>query len=76
MLIGYLQCRYLTTIGGPWYFGRVLVPQRLINQSLYHEILLLISLQPQKKMRPIFGKQNWHCGINKTLRFYYKVTGF
>ena len=58
---------HLTTIAGAWYFGRVLVPQRLINLSLYHEILLLqkfndtggkvlkpkkISLQPQKKMRP------------------------
>ena len=32
---------FLNTIGGPCYFGRVLVPQRLINQSLYHEILLL-----------------------------------
>ena len=31
----------LTTIAGPWYFGRVLVPQRLIKLSLYHEILLL-----------------------------------
>ena len=54
----------LTTIADPWYFGRVVVPQRLINLSLYHEILLLqkfngisgkvlkpkqISLQPQKK---------------------------
>ena len=58
---------HLTTIADPWYFGRVVVPQRLINLSLYHEILLLqkfndtggkvlkpkkISLQPQKKMRP------------------------
>ena len=58
---------YLTTIADPWYFKRVRVPQRLINLSLYHEILLLqkfndargkvlkpkkISLQPQKKMRP------------------------
>ena len=48
-------------------FGRVVVPQRLINLSLYHEILLLqkfnnisgkvlkpkkFSLQPQKKTRP------------------------
>ena len=32
---------YLTTIGGPWYFDRAVVPQRLINQSLYQEILLL-----------------------------------
>ena len=31
----------LTTIGGPWYFDRAVVPQRLINQSLYQEILLL-----------------------------------
>ena len=60
---------HLTTIGGPWYFGRVLVPQRLINQSFYQEILLLqkfndiggkvlkpkkISLQPQKKKMRLF----------------------
>ena len=32
---------HLTTIAGPWYFGRVLVPLRLKNQSLYHKILLL-----------------------------------
>ena len=32
---------HLTTIGGPWYFDRAVVPQRLINQSLYQEILLL-----------------------------------
>ena len=25
----------------PWYFGRVVVPQRLINLSIYHEFLLL-----------------------------------
>ena len=32
----------LNTIGGCWYFGRVLlVPLRLKNQSLYHKILLL-----------------------------------
>ena len=31
----------LTTIEGPWYFGRVVVPQRLIILSLYHKILLL-----------------------------------
>ena len=41
---------YLNTIGGPWYFGRVLVPQRLINQSLYHEILLL------QKFNDLLGK--------------------
>ena len=41
---------YLTTIGGPWYFGRVLVPQRLINQSLYQEIILL------QKFNDILGK--------------------
>ena len=55
---------YLTT------FGRASVSQRLINQSLYQEILLLqkfndiggkvlkskkISLQPQKKVRPFFS---------------------
>ena len=31
----------LNTIAGPWYFGRVYVPLRLKNQSLYHKILLL-----------------------------------
>ena len=41
---------YLTTIAGPWYFGRVLVPQRLINQSLYQEMLLL------QKFNDISGK--------------------
>ena len=30
-----------TTIEGAWYFGRAVVTQRLINQALYHEILLL-----------------------------------
>ena len=32
---------HLNTIGGCWYFGRVLVPLRPKNQSLYHRILLL-----------------------------------
>ena len=41
---------YLTTIGGCWYFDRVFVPQRLKNQSLYHEILLL------QKFNDISGK--------------------
>ena len=60
---------HLTTIADPWYFGRVRVPQRLINLSLYHEILLLqkfndtggkvlkpkkISLQPQKKNEAMY----------------------
>ena len=40
----------LTTIAGPWYFGRVLVPQRLINLSLYQEILRL------QKFNNILGK--------------------
>ena len=40
----------LTTIGGPWYFDRASVPQRLINQSLYHEILLL------QKFNDLLGK--------------------
>ena len=31
---------HLTTIGGCWYFDRAFVPQRLKNQSLYHEIVL------------------------------------
>ena len=30
----------LVNIAGPWYFGRVHVPLRLKNQSLYHKILL------------------------------------
>ena len=55
----------LTTIAGPWYFGRVLVPLRLKNQSLYHKILLLqkfndISgkvLKP-KKIQPPTSKKN------------------
>ena len=42
--------RHLTTIAGPWYFGRVLVPLRLKNQSLYHKILLL------QKFNDISGK--------------------
>ena len=41
---------HLTTIAGPWYFGRVLVPLRLKNQSLYHKILLL------QKFNDISGK--------------------
>ena len=41
---------YLTTIAGPWYFGRVLVPLRLKNQSLYHKIVLL------QKFNDISGK--------------------
>ena len=60
----------VTNIGGLGTFGRVFSLQRLKNQSLYHEILLLqkfndtggkvlkpkkISLQPQKKMRPFFS---------------------
>ena len=40
----------LNTIGGPWYFGRVLVPLRLKNQSLYHKILLL------QKLNDLLGK--------------------
>ena len=59
----------LTTIAGPCHFGRVVVPHRLINLSLYHEILLLqkfndtggkvlkpkkISLQPQKKNEAVY----------------------
>ena len=35
------QKNCLETIADPWYFGRVVVPQRLINLSLYQEILLL-----------------------------------
>ena len=41
---------YLTTIGGPWYFDRAVVFQRLINQSFYQEILLL------QKFNDIGGK--------------------
>ena len=47
------QCRLflnLTTIGGPWYFARAVVFQRLINQSFYQEILLL------QKFNEIGGK--------------------
>ena len=58
---------YLTTIGGPWYFDRAVVPQRLINQSLYQEILLLqkfnsISgkvLKPPKKSAFNLRKKMW-----------------
>ena len=32
---------HLNTIAGPWYFGRVYLPLRLKNQSLYHKILIL-----------------------------------
>ena len=57
---------YLTTIGVPWYFGRVLVPQRLINQSLYHKILPLQKfnyplgkvLKPKKIQPPTSEKKN------------------
>ena len=42
--------RNLTNIAGPWYFGRVVVPQRLINLPLYHKILLL------QKFNDIGGK--------------------
>ena len=61
---------YLTTIADPWYFDRAFVFQRLLNQSLYQEIILLqkfidISgkvlkpkkIQPptsKKKLRPFF----------------------
>ena len=41
---------YLNTIGGCWYFERVLVPLRLKNHSLYHKILLL------QKFNDISGK--------------------
>ena len=44
------QNSYLNTIGGCWYFRRVLVPLRLKNQSLYHKILLL------QKFNDIGGK--------------------
>ena len=40
----------LATIGGPWYFDRAVVFQRLINQSFYQEILLL------QKFNDIGGK--------------------
>ena len=56
---------YLTTIADPWYFGRVVVPQRLINLSFYHEIILLqkfnyISgkvLKPKKNQPPTSEKK-------------------
>ena len=44
----------LTTIGGPWYFDRAFVPQRLINQSLYQEILLLQKFNDIGKERGRF----------------------
>ena len=44
------QKNCLETIADPWYFGRVVVPQRLINLSLYQEILLL------QKFNDIGGK--------------------
>ena len=37
----YISMIHLTTIGGPRYFDRAVVFQRLINQSFYQEILLL-----------------------------------
>ena len=48
---------HLTTIADPWYFDRAVVFQRLINQSLYQEMLLLQKfndiggkvLKPKKK---------------------------
>ena len=40
----------LTAIGGPWYFDRAVVFQRLINQSCYQEILLL------QKFNDLLGK--------------------
>ena len=59
---------YLNTIGGCWYFGRVLVPLRLKNQSLYHKILLLQKfndtggkvLKP-KKNQPPTSEKKWGC---------------
>ena len=56
----------LNTIGGRWYFGRVLVPLRLKNQSLYHKILLLQKfnyplgkvLKPKKIQPPTSEKKN------------------
>ena len=56
---------YLTTIGGPWYFDRAFVFQRLINQTFYHEILLLQKfndllgkvLKP-KQIQPPISKKN------------------
>ena len=60
----------LTTIADPWYFDRAVVFQRLINQSLFQEMLLLQKfndiggkvlkpkkIQPptsKKKLRPFF----------------------
>ena len=54
------QKNCLETIADPWYFGRVVVPQRLINLSLYQEILLLQKfndtggkvLKPKKNQPP------------------------
>ena len=77
------QCRLflnLTTIGGPWYFDRAVVFQRLINQSFYQEILLLQKfndiggkvLKPKKnsasnlkkKLRPFFIFLNWDFDLD------------
>ena len=41
---------HLTTIGGCWYFDRAFGLQRLMNQSLYQEILVL------QKFNDIGGK--------------------
>ena len=56
---------YLTTIAGPWYFGRVVVPQRLINLSLYHEILLLQKFNDTggKVLKPQKNQNNLLCAI-------------
>ena len=56
---------------GPWYFGRVVVPQRLINLSLYYEILLLQKfndtggkvLKPKKNQPPTSEKKMRPCMI-------------
>ena len=57
--------RYLTTIADPWYFDRAFAFQRLINLSLYQEMLLLQKfndiggkvLKP-KKIQPPTSKKN------------------
>ena len=67
----------LTTIGGPWYFDRAVVPQRLINQSLYQEILLLqkfIDISGKvlklKKIQPPTSEKK-----NEAVFYFFEVGG-
>ena len=72
---------YLTTIADPRYFGRVVVPQRLINLSLLQKFNdtggkvlkpKKISFQPQKKnMRPFFILFIFYWDFDKLLIVYF-----